>query len=133
MTKHELQQYRWLKLNIKKLQDKILELETIATKQTSILTDMPRHSSGGDRIADNVAMMADLAKILNIKLTESHKRVNDIELAINELDEREQYLIRARYIDCKAWEQICVDMGYEWAQIHRIHANALRQLKCDTK
>ncbi len=27
------------------------------------------------------------------------------------------------------WEKIAVEMGYAWAQIHRIHSSALKNLK----
>ena len=44
------------------------------------------------------------------------------------LDGREKYLISLRYIQGEKWENICVKMGYEWRQVHRIHAQALKQI-----
>ena len=43
---------------------------------------------------------------INSKLQRSYRIMAEIEHATVELPEREAYLIRARYIDCKSWEQI---------------------------
>ena len=40
----------------------------------------------------------------------------------------QQYKIRAKYLECKSWEQIAVDMGYSWRQIHYIHSDALKKI-----
>ena len=53
----------------------------------------------------------------------------EIETLINKLPTREQYLVRARYMEKKTWEQIAVEMCYSWPQVHRIHSNALRILE----
>lgn len=41
-------------------------------------------------------------------------------------DIRLQAVLIERYINIKSWEQIAVDMGYSWAQVHRFHRRALR-------
>ena len=38
MTKQQLQEYYWLKKNIKKLEEKLLELETEAKRVTTVYT-----------------------------------------------------------------------------------------------
>lgn len=43
-----------------------------------------------------------------------------IERAIASLPQREQYLFRLRYIEGKIWEDICIEMSYCYAQIHRV-------------
>ena len=49
---------------------------------------------------------------------------------IEELEnEREKMLLTYRYIRGLKWEEICVKMDYKWRQVHRIHANALKNLK----
>ena len=44
-------------------------------------------------------------------------------------DEREKLLLTYRYLRGLKWEEICVKMDYKWRQVHRIHANALKNLK----
>lgn len=48
---------------------------------------------------------------------------------IDELDNSlDRCILRARYIECKAWEQICVELSYSWRQIHRLHSNILNKI-----
>lgn len=135
MNKKELQQYISLRLNIRQTSERIEELEAAATKQTAAISGEPGGGLNLDKIGDTVARMADLKTELQRKLQEALTKQIKIEKAIEDLPEREKYLIVSRYIEGKTWEAICVDMNYQWAQIHRIHANALQLLnrKHDTK
>lgn len=131
MTKQELKEYYWLRLNITKLEQRIEELETIAAKQTTQLkNDADARVSHGahDRMGDVVAEIADLKTGLQKQLKEAYAVAGEIEKAIAGLSDREKYLIRARYVELKNWEQICVDMNYDWSHVHRIHAGALKRL-----
>lgn len=46
-------------------------------------------------------------------------------------DENEKDVLVYRYVRNMKWEDIAVKMGYRWAQIHRIHARALKNLKVE--
>jgi RNA polymerase sigma factor (sigma-70 family) len=131
LTKHELKEYYWLKANIRKLEERIEELETLAAKQTTgIKNDADARVSHGshDRLGDVVAQIADLKSELQEELSKAYAAVAKIEKAITELPDREKYLIRARYIELKTWEEIAVEMGYSWRGIHKIHSGALKML-----
>lgn len=131
MNKHDLQQFYWTQKNIEKLEQRIEELYTIATKQTSTLkkdADSIHGTGYQDRMGEVLAEIADLRKDLETELQEALAGQLEIEQAIKTLPEREKYLIRARYIERKSWEQICVDMSYSWRQIHNIHSEALKML-----
>jgi len=131
LTKQELKDYYWLKLNIKKLEQRIEELETIAMKQTSRLkNDADARVSHGahDRMGDIVAEIEDLKDGLQEQLKKFYETMTRIEQAIEYLPAREQYLIRAKYIEMRTWEQIAVDMGYSWQHVHKIHSEALKLL-----
>ena len=129
MTKQELQSYYWLRKNIEKLEHKLLELESEATRMTTRITHDPRGGSGNsDKLGGIVAEIVSVQEKINSKLQRSYITMSGIEQAIELLPSREAYLIRARYIELKAWEQICVDMSYSWRQIHYIHSEALRIL-----
>lgn len=132
MTKKELQEYYWVRKNIKQLEEKLLELETEVTRQTTRLSDEPKSANNTqDKLASIVTEIVSVQEEINKKLKRAYAIAAKIENAIAELPEREQYLIRARYIELKSWEQIAVDMKYSWRQVHRIHANALRLLAQD--
>lgn len=128
MTKKDLQQYYWIIKNIERLEEKLFELEEKARKTTSVLQLAPGQSNNVDNLGDLVASMVDYQNKINELLAEAMKVAKRIEEAIAQLPERERYLVRARYIDCKSWEQIAVDMNYSWRQVHYIHSNALKLL-----
>ena len=129
MTKQELQSYYWLRKNIEKLEHKLLELESEATRVTTRITHDPRGgSSNVDKLGGIVAEIVTVQEKINNKLQKAYRVMFEIEHATVELPEREAYLIRARYIDCKSWEQIAVDMSYCWQWIHKIHSKALSML-----
>ncbi|MTI56140.1 hypothetical protein [Geosporobacter ferrireducens] len=128
MTKKDLQEYYWLQKNIQRLEDKLLELETQAAKMTSVISDEPRSGETKDKLSGIVAKIVEVQTRINEQLYRSYELAEKIEKAIETLPERERYLIRARYIDCKAWEKIAVDMHYSWKQTHRIHSEALKML-----
>lgn len=129
MTKYELQQYYWLKLNLQKLEEMLLELETKATKQTTSLSqDKVSSSNNDDKLSAIVAKIIDIQNLINSKVGKAYTILNTIEQTIEQLPEREKYLMRARYIECKSWEQIAVDMHYSWQWIHKIHSRALKIL-----
>lgn len=130
MDKKDLQQYLWLRRVIKQLEDRREELETEATRMTVRYSDQPKGAPyDKDRMADLVVEMVELDEKIQAKLAESYELARKIEETIESLPEREQYLMRARYIEGKSWEQIAVDMHYSWQHVHKIHAHALRLVK----
>ncbi len=132
MTKHELQQYRWAQKNIDRLEERLLELETEATRITTRLTKDPKGGGSVDKISALVAQVMDTRDKINARLHDAYNMQVRIEVAIGALPEREKYLIRARYLEGKSWEQIAVDMSYSWQWVHRIHSRALKMIsrKC---
>lgn len=130
MTKEELREYYWTQRNIRKLESRLEELETAATRNTTQLRQVAIMAQGGtsDRVGNAVAEMEKVMTELDVQLTKSYALLREIEKALEKLPARESYLIRARYIEMQTWEQIAVDMGYSWQHIHRIHSDALKML-----
>jgi len=128
MDKRELQNYLWLRRNIDQLEEQLYRLGVEATRITTRLSHLPK---GGEArtMEDIVLDMVEVDEKINANLQESYKLMHKIETAIESLPEREQYLMRARYIEGKGWEQIAVDMCYCWQHVHKIHAHALRLIK----
>jgi len=129
LTKQELQQYRWSQLNIRGVKERLERLRFEAARVTTRLSAEPKSRSGyRDRLASLVAQIADLETKYADELKAAYEAQAAVEAAVESLPERERYLIRARYIDGKPWERICVDMSYSWQHTHRIHATALQLL-----
>ena len=92
-------------------------------------SDMPK----GNRQTDLSDYMVRLDKVLTKIQTRKEEMQNirlEIEEKITDLpDGIQSKVLYLRYISFKSWEDICVDLGYSWRQIHRIHAAALRNFK----
>ena len=64
------------------------------------------------------------ARYLRVKLC--REIMDKIERLPNE-DEKD--VLAFRYIKLMKWEDICVEMGFSWKQVHRIHSKALTDFK----
>ena len=131
MTKERLRHYRDIKRETAQIRSTLQELEASMTSpRAQALDGMPRSGSQAyDHLADVVAKHQDLVDQYCAKLDELAAEQMQIEQAIESLQPRERELIRYRYIEGLSWEEICVRMSYSWRQTHRIHANALQQIK----
>ena len=89
---------------------------------------MPSGSGGGDDMAGIVAKRDALRKKYEAKLADLTDAQTEIEEMIDGLEPVARRLMRCRYIDGLRWEKVCVEIGYEWAQTHRLHGAILEQL-----
>lgn len=129
MTKKELHELFWMKKNIKRMEEKLIELEAKAAQITSKISKEPKeHDNTVDKLSETVAEIVDLQNEINDQLKKYYERAKYIERSIEALPPREALLIRLRYLDQLSWEEICVEMHYSWRQIHYIHAEALKML-----
>ncbi len=134
MTKYDLMQYRWILKNIEKLEEKLLEIDSQLQKITTRYTLVSFSRTGSrDATGELIVKKIEIEEAINRKLQESYRKLKEIERKIEKLDEREKLLIRLRYVHGRSWMEICNEMHYNWAQIHRIHSESLRKLKDDTK
>lgn len=127
MTKKQLQEYYWLQKNIKKLEEKLLELET-ESKRITVRYTIGSKSQSSDKLGEIVAKIVDVQEKINDLTVKAYEQAMAIEKAILALPSRERYLMRLRYIECMSWTEIMEEMNYSWRQIHRIHAEALKSL-----
>jgi len=130
MTKKQLQEHYWLRQNIKKLEEKLLELETEAKRMTAVYNNInpSKRNTSKDRLSEIVAKIVDTQNEINELTVQAYEKMLEIEKAILKLPNRERYLIRLRYIECMSWYEIMEEMNYSWRQVHRIHADALKTL-----
>lgn len=131
MTKERLRHYIDIKREATQIRSTLQELEASMTApRAQALDGMPRSGSQAyDHLSDVVARHQDLIDQYCDKLDELAAEQMQIEQAIESLQPRERELIRYRYIEGLSWEEICVRMSYSWRQTHRIHANALQQIR----
>ena len=130
MGKEELMQYKTIKVEIKQLKERIKELEERKTSiKSQVITDMPTGNGEGTDILSLIVMIEDAETELIQKEKQLIVTMNKIEHTIDNVENSlDRCILRARYIECKAWEQICVELNYSWRQIHRLHSNILKKI-----
>jgi hypothetical protein len=90
---------------------------------------MPHGSKQTDLSDYIVRIDVIFTKIIQLR-AECIQRKLDIETRIADMsDGIESLILHKRYIEFKTWEQICVEIDYSWKQTHRLHSNALSNLK----
>jgi DNA-directed RNA polymerase specialized sigma24 family protein len=129
MTKESLKEYRWLIESIETLESEIRYLRDKIDVKSPLWSDLPGCKSEGDKMATVVSQIVDTREKLLEEVSKAMEKRRNIEAAIEKLPEREKVLIRQRYIDGKAWEQICTSMNYELRQVHNIHGSALKLIR----
>ena len=127
MTKATLRAYRDLKLERDRLEAMVAALE-YGTGGLR-MDGMPRSGKVSDPTGNQAVEHTQVRDLYQQKVTELNQALIEVEEAINRLGPRERTLIRLYYCEGLTWEEVCVEMSYSWRQIHRIHANALEQLK----
>ena len=119
----------------KEHQQLIEMLETIKEKMYGAsaqkITDMPKASGyNNDKFDNYIITLESYTERININLDKLQKQRLYIENCINMLDNTTQRMImRYRYIEGLRWEEVCVKMNYGWRQTHRLHTNALKNIK----
>ena len=123
-------QYKTIKVEIKQLKERIKELEERKTSiKSQVITDMPTGNGEGTDILSLIVMIEDAETELIQKEKQLIATMNKIEHTIDNVENSlDRCILRARYIECKAWEQICVELNYSWRQIHRLHSNILKKI-----
>lgn len=128
--KYRLQNYSRINTQVLHLRERIESLEDrmYSIKSSSDMSEIPASGGNTDKIATNVALLADLEEAYLDELNKLLEEQVYIETMIKGLEPVERLLIRAKYIDGLQWESICNIIGYSWAQTHRIHSHALDKL-----
>ena len=129
MTKQELKRYGEIDKELNGIVDQIESLtERLNSPRVQVLSDMPKgtvHSEMADLIAELIDLKEQYIRQYKTLLAEQKR----IENAIESLDSPTQKaLMRYKYIDGLTWEEVAVNIHYEWAQMHRLHAKALIKL-----
>ncbi len=132
LKKEYLSKFRESKEAVKRIEDQITALELYEASPKTI--DIEMHGSRARKDMSDYAAKKD--ELISKMMQARYMRVStytDIFQSIEDVpSERERQVLTLRYIKCLKWEEIAVEMHVEWAQVHRIHANALKHFKIPT-
>lgn len=129
-VKQWLWRYREAQKDVRRFEEELEELKESQESCGAIkYSDMPK---SGFCQADLSDYMAERERIWRKIHKARYKRImvfQEIKNAIERLpsaDERE--VMSYRYLKLMTWEQICVKIKKEWAQVHRYHSSALDEM-----
>lgn len=110
--------------------EQIEVLNTLATKATTTLTDMPRCKSRNESRKENtIIKIIDLQNEINDDIDELVDLKSEITKTIKKIGNLEyQMLLEYRYLCFRSWEQISVDLEYSIQHTFRLHGNALKEI-----
>lgn len=135
-VKQWLWRYREAKKDVRRYENELHELiETQESTGAIEYSDMPKGSGNQSDLSDYMVKREEAWKRI---MKARYKRIvvfQEIKNVIEQLpsaDERE--IMSCRYIQlngykAKSWEEVCVITNHEWAQAHRIHAKALKNIR----
>jgi DNA-directed RNA polymerase specialized sigma subunit len=111
--------------------EQLASLNALASKCTTVITDMPRNPNQSVSImADAVAKIVSLQSEIKRDIDRLVDLKRDMVRCIKAVENTEcQTLLELRYLCFKTWEQIAVDMGYRERNVYIIHNEALEKIK----
>ena len=127
--KDYLDKCRRLELNVREAQNEYEMLYATMLSAVKHKQD-PVTSSPKSTVEDKYLELADRSSDVNRSIDAKV----DYTLKVSaELDYMADYklrcLLRDRYICCKTWEQIAVDMGYVIRRVYQLHGEALKEFR----
>jgi DNA-directed RNA polymerase specialized sigma24 family protein len=134
--KHWLSRYQSINRQVKSKLDEIERLRSLETKITPTLSDMPKGGGSSNKIELMTERIDEIEQQMSDELKNLVDTRAEIEAAIQQV-ESEPYreVLERRYIHGEHWEQIAVNMNYDYRYTLKIHGRALGalQIKEDTK
>jgi DNA-directed RNA polymerase specialized sigma subunit len=128
-AKQYLRQVRRLDNTVNAKLEQVEVLRAMTTRMTANLTaDKVQESNILDKIPTLICKIVDLEneitndidKLIDLK-TEVMRKIDSIQ------NDDYRLLLTLRYLNFKTWEQIAVEMNFDYSWIHRLHAKALIQ------
>ena len=128
--KEYLNRYRQAVRKYNSLQEQEKQLRSQMDGPKAIeYSDMPKAYKQTDLSDYMVRLERILDRIANEKNEMQKIQLEIEEKIIDVMDGEQSRILYLRYIQFMNWEDICVEMGYSWRQIHNIHSKALNDLK----
>ena len=127
--KDYLDKCRRLELNVREAQSEYEMLYATMLSAVQHKQD-PVTSSPTSNVEDKYLKLADRSgdvnRAIDAKVDYTLKVSSELDYMA---DDKLRRLLRDRYINCKSWEQIAVDMGYVIRRVYQLHGEALQEFE----
>ena len=126
-AKEYLSQARFLDMQIKSKLDQLQSLNDLATKCTSVISDMPKMPNKSvSSMADTIHKIIDLQCEINRDIDEMVHLKNQIVHVIDKVKKTDyRMILEKRYLCFQNWEEIAADMSLDLRWLYRLHGRAL--------
>lgn len=129
-AKEYLESYRLIQTRINVLMTEVERLRAEAESVSIDLDGMPKGTADNNKMSRLVAEMADLEATLTDEMSGLYVRRMRIITQLGKLkSHKHQLLLQKRYIECKSWEHIAVEMDITWRHCYRLHGSALAEFE----
>ena len=132
--KHWLSRYQSINRQVKSKLDEIERLRSLETKITPTLSDMPKGGGSSNKIELVTERIDEIEQQMSDELKNLVDTRAEIEAVIQQV-ESEPYreVLERRYIHGEHWEQIAVNMNYDYRWVLRLHGKALAEINTPQK
>ena len=126
-AKEYLKSIRTLDMAIKVKEEELYRLKlNIASLSPQTTGERVMNSSTSDMMS-TVDKIVDMQAVINAEIDRLVNLKEEARSKINQLkDTRYVSLLTDYYINCKTWEQVADDMGYDLRWVYRLHGRALQ-------
>jgi len=133
MTKENLSQLSWLKLEIEELSVRISKIENALTGRTSQIDSMPWLGNPKDFVGDLMPELLSLKEKLSKNRASAMAEFAKLQSFIEQIDDSQVRLIfTMRYLDGLSWHQVAWRLGGNTADsVRMIHNRYLVRLETD--
>ena len=127
--KDYLDKCRRLELNVREAQNEYEMLYATMLSAVKHKQD-PVTSTPTRGIEDKYLELAERSNEVNQAIDAKVDHTLKVSAELDQMkDDKLRCLLRDRYICCKSWEQIAVDMGYVIRRVYQLHGEALREFE----
>lgn len=128
-----LKRYTRLDQEINRKCEELSRWKSRATKVTSSMSLAPGGAKEGNQIPDTVEKIISLESEIDADIDELLLARGEIEKAIKSVPNGTlRLLLEHRYIDGMTWEQVAVEMNYNYRWVLRLHGKAIAQLAIES-
>lgn len=129
-AKEYLSRIRRQKYILEQVEKEMLEVRSdILTLRASSLLEKVTGSKDSD-LADSYIKLEKYFEEVNTEWDKLIDMRREAKALIKMLpDAQQQAILYARYINCKPWEQVAVDMHYSWKGVFKLHGRALKSFE----
>ena len=130
MTLEDLNRLRFLRDEIRQLDEKAMELRARAERLTPILTGMPSGTHEHDQMAGIIAELVDNERRAAEKALTLTQACEDAERWLDALPDQQRRVMRLYYVDgIRTWKEVAEKTPYHYIHCLRVKEAALRKLE----